>query len=508
VELLGFHPLALDVAGGYLALGLEDLETYAGSLKDHTDDAVEFGSDLKENLPTGHERSISATLLKSIQKLQPQGLDFLRLASVLAVSPIPVSLVADVFSAVEESGKQRAREALSQVDALSLCESSGEAARTVHALVTRTMHFHFGDDGRTAQLRSGAVQVLKDRLKQIADIGEYAQIEKDIPHARRLTEESISNVPEISLALWLAHRDYQNGQYSTARLLGEKTLTASKQLLGPMDRGTLAAAANLAQTLFAQGDLRAAREIQDWVLPARSVLLGVKNHDTLVSKEDLALTMAAQGDLKDACQLQEEAVQARWRPPGQEDLEYVKAMNNLAQTLYKLHDLDHAQAYQVRVLETTRRISGDDSPETFSPMLNLAMTLKARPDGLAEAKKLELSVVARIPGVLGEEHPSTLNAKNNLATTYILEGDFEGARKLLEPVVAAEQKVLGERHPWTLWAMQNLATCLFRLGQHTKAIELQKAVVAGRSQVLGNDHPDTVGACNSLAAMTVSTASG
>lgn len=472
------------------------------SLKDRTDDAVEFGNALKESLPTGHERSISATLLKSIRQLQPQGLDFLRLASVFAVSPIPVGLVAEIFSTVEESGKQRALEALSQVDAFSLCERSGDAARTVHALVTRTMHFQFRGDGRTAQLRSAAVQVLKDRLKRIADIGEYAQIEKDIPHARRLIEDSISNVPEISLALWLAHRDYQSGQYSTARLLGERTLTACQQLLGPMDRGTLAAAANLAQTLFAQGDLKGARKIQEWVLPARRNLLGLKHHETLVSKEDLALTMAAQGDLQDACKLQQEVVQTRWRPPGKEDLDYVKAMNNLAQTLYKLRDPDHAQEYQVRVLETTRRISGDDSPDIFTAMLNLAMTLKARPDGLADAKKLEQSVLARIPGVLGEEHPDTLNAKNNLATTYILEGDYEGARKILEPVLAAEQRVLGDHHPWTLWAMQNLATCLFRLGQHTKAIELQKAVVAGRSQVLGNDHPDTVGARKSLAVMT------
>jgi tetratricopeptide (TPR) repeat protein len=506
--LLGFHPLAVDVAGGYLALGLEDFETYAESLRDPMNDAVEFGDGLKENLPTGHERSISATLLKSIRQLQPQGLDFLMLASVLAVAPISVDLVADVFNVVEDHGKQRAGEALSQADSLSLCERSGEAARSVHTLVTRTIRFQFPNNDRTARLRSAAIQVLKDRLKRIADIGEYAQIENDVPHARRLTGDDISSVPEISLALWLAHRDYQRGQYSTARSLGERTLTTSRRLLGPMSRGTLAAGANLGQTLFAQGDLKEARQIQEWVLPARGILLGLKDHDTLVSKGDLALTMAAQGELQNAYKLQEEVVEARWQPPGKENVEYLTAMNNLAQMLYKLHDLQHAQEYQVRVLEATRRLEGDESLETLASMINLALTLKERPNGLAEAKKMEQFVVARIPGIVGEEHPDTLAAKNNLAATLILEGDYKGAREILEPVLAAAQRVLGDYHPTTLWAMHNLATSLFRLGEHGKAIEFEKAAVAGRSRVLGKDHPDTVGARDSLAAMIAASASG
>ena len=145
VELLGYHPLAVDVAGSYLAQGVDVFESYRQALANPMEDAVEFGKVLKENLPTGHERSISATLLKSIRQLEAEGLDCLRLASVLAVSPIPVNLISGVFDllGVGDTAKRYSVKAVNQVGALSLCERSGEEARIVHTLVSRTMRFQF-----------------------------------------------------------------------------------------------------------------------------------------------------------------------------------------------------------------------------------------------------------------------------------------------------------------------------------------------------------------------------
>jgi hypothetical protein len=61
VELLGWHPLAVEVAGSYLSQGFDTFESYVNALEDPDRDAVEFGASLKESLPTGHHRSISAT---------------------------------------------------------------------------------------------------------------------------------------------------------------------------------------------------------------------------------------------------------------------------------------------------------------------------------------------------------------------------------------------------------------------------------------------------------------
>ena len=66
---------------------------------------------LADALPNGHETSIAKTMLRSIRSLGAEGQDFLRLASVLAVAPIPASLVTAVFEkadGLEQSEAERA----------------------------------------------------------------------------------------------------------------------------------------------------------------------------------------------------------------------------------------------------------------------------------------------------------------------------------------------------------------------------------------------------------------
>jgi hypothetical protein len=74
---LGHHPLAIEVAGSFLAKGTQSFGQYLEDLGKPDQDAAEFGAELRESLPTGHERSISGTLLKSIRLLGDEGVDFL-----------------------------------------------------------------------------------------------------------------------------------------------------------------------------------------------------------------------------------------------------------------------------------------------------------------------------------------------------------------------------------------------------------------------------------------------
>jgi Tetratricopeptide repeat len=231
------------VAGSYLAQGVEGFESYLQALANPLEDAVEFGKVLKESLPTGHERSISATLLKSIRQLAPEGLDFLRLASSLAVAPIPVNFVSEVFEFLGVGGtaKSYSLKAVDQVGALSLCERSGGEARVVHTLVSRTMRFQFPGDERTMRLRSAAIQVLIQRLARIGHIGEYSRIAMDMPHARHLVTINLQTEQEATLGLWVAHRDYERADYRSARQLQEQVLAARRRVLGEGHPGTLTA---------------------------------------------------------------------------------------------------------------------------------------------------------------------------------------------------------------------------------------------------------------------------
>src|SRR5664280_3637694 len=102
---LGYHALALDVPASALMSygGDEPYRKFREELSNQDEDALELSTELADTLPNGHEKSIAQTMLRSIRNLGAEGQDFLRLASVLAVAPIPASLVTAVF---EETDKR------------------------------------------------------------------------------------------------------------------------------------------------------------------------------------------------------------------------------------------------------------------------------------------------------------------------------------------------------------------------------------------------------------------
>ena len=116
-EDLGFHPLALAVTGGILEAdaGLGGFVQFRADLARHDQDELELATELGDQLPNGHEKSVAATLLRSVRGLSPEGLDFLRLASWLAVAPIPARLVQEALAVADglddDHARRRARAA-------------------------------------------------------------------------------------------------------------------------------------------------------------------------------------------------------------------------------------------------------------------------------------------------------------------------------------------------------------------------------------------------------------
>jgi hypothetical protein len=207
-EALGYHPLAVEVASSYLAKVGNGFRQYLDELTDPTQDALEYGASLRESLPTGHDRSITRTLLKSIQLLGEEGRDFLLLASGLAVAPITTSFLQEVFEAVgvEKGIPQTVLRALDQADSLSLSEKSGQDSRRIHSLVSRVVRFKLGDNDRVEQLRKAAVGVLCQRLSVAGDVREHPAIANEVAHSRHLTSTGLVNEVKCQQRYVKSHR--------------------------------------------------------------------------------------------------------------------------------------------------------------------------------------------------------------------------------------------------------------------------------------------------------------
>jgi tetratricopeptide (TPR) repeat protein len=454
-EELGNHPLAVEVAGGFLAVGVQTFEQYLQELAAPGLLAVEFGAELRESLPTGHDRSISRTLLKSIRQLSPGGLDFLRVASVLAVAPIPLALVGQILPEVVS--------AIDAVDSLSLCEKSGSDARTVHTLVSRTVRFVLADDGRLGEVRNAVIRRLSERLQLVPDIRRHSDVASEIFHARHILGAGLLTAEQATLGAWVAEYDYARGDLPTARRLREEVVEVRSRLLGEEHPDTLNAKSSLAATLWAQGEFVAAQKLEEQVLRAMRPLLGDDHPDTLNAMHVLALIFWAQNRWAGGRELEEQVL-------GEDHLDTLKAMGNLAHSRWAEGDLVGARELEEQVLEAMRRLLGDEHPHTLTAMNNLADTLRTQGD-LVRARKLQEQVLEAMRRLLGEEHPHTLAVINNLAATLKAEGSLARAQKLLEHVLEGRRRVLGVDHPDTLVTLRALAdtiSCAEQLGRFEK----------------------------------------
>ena len=506
-EDLGYHALALDVTASALlsSVATEPFSDFRARLARPDKDGLALAETLADALPNGHEKSIAQTMLSSIKGLGGEGLDFLRLASVVAVAPIPASIVVAVFQEADElsheDADERASLAFKQATSASLAEIAGEKqeARSVHTLVSRAVRFHEkSPPERTQALQVAAVKVLGAEIAKAADDPRlHKQIEFHVTHARQVIAIP-ENESEADLVGWLAQYDYVRGSYVSAQTLRERELEFRRHAQGQEHLDTLTSMNHLALTLWALRDLAGARKLQEETLATRRRVLGPEHPDTLQSMNNLAVVLDEQGDHAGARQTKEETLGIQRRVLGPEDPGTLISMNNLALTLWALGDLAGARKLHEEALAICRRVLGPEHPNTLGSMINLAETLRGQGD-LAGARELQEDTLAIHRRMLGREHPHTLNSMNNLAQTMGEQGDLAGARKLQEEVVETVRRMLGPEHPHTLSSMNNLATTLEAQGDLARARDLHEETLAIRRRILGAEHPHTLISMNNLA---------
>jgi tetratricopeptide (TPR) repeat protein len=459
IDELGRHALAVD-----LARHLVRLQGYAKVLDDLRNpdkDALHLAAKLGVELPTGHDKSIAQTFLRSIEMLDATALDALRVAAILAPhTPIPRDLLSLIRLVADDLKPDQAEEgtvlALDQTAAHSLCEM-GDSVYVVHALVCRTVGLRHADD-RGQALHQASLKGLTALFQQADDARHHPVLAPLIPHARAISD-NLASAAQATLAGRLGHYYFAAGLYPTARDLYERVLDARRRILGADHPDTLVSMSNLAATLFAQGDLAGARALQEQELETCRRIQGPDHPDTLTSMNNLAGTMRALGDL----------LAAR-----------------------KMHEAE---------LEICRRILGPDHPDTLTSMNNLAATLHAQGD-LAGAHALEEEVLETRRRIQGPDHPDTLTSMNNLALTLEALGDLAGACEMQQQVLDARHRILGADHPQTLGSAVMLAQYWAESGEMAKAVDLAAWAAQGLVAKLGPDHPHTQMAVQVYAALT------
>ena len=472
---LGRQALALAVIGSRLAAAAADKPFAAvhEELQRQDEDALELAARFTGLLPTGHETSIAATLLRSIRMLGPEGLDLLRLASVLAAAPIPLRLIRDSFAKAGPPGigdaETRLELGVHQTGRLSLSERN-EDYLSVHSLVSRVIRFQDPGKERSEELRRAAVDALVEKLPgSTGDWNVHPEIEFDVVHARQLLPAAGSESPYLLNCL--GNYDYERGAYDSAeRLLRQCILelgdSSERQKLN-QTKARLA----LAEVLRERGDVAAAVKLQEEALDELRRKLGRRHKDTLVAMTQAGKGRFALGDVRGAIKLLEEAAEGLMQVAGVDDAHTLTAIGELAVSYFTSGDYQSALPMQIKNVELCAKVLGSEHRDTLTAMNSLAVTKRALGDfdGALTLQRKATEALRRLAGI---RHYATLGATNQLAYTLYLAGHLDEAEQWFREVYETRKQMFGEAHADTLNSANGLASVLAGKGNTKDAARL------------------------------------
>lgn len=162
-------------------------------------------------------------------------------------------------------------------------------------------------------------------------------------------------------------------------------------------------------------------------------------------------------------------------------------LNDLAQQLFE------------QALATRRELLGDEHPQTLDALNNLSTALQNQ-GRASEALPLLEEVVEARRRVEGDGQASTLTSMSNLGGVLIDLGRSAEALPLYREALEKRQRTLGPDNTHTLTSISNLATLLWELGEREEAMTLYREALDKRRRVLGDEHPHTLSSLSSLGA--------
>jgi tetratricopeptide (TPR) repeat protein len=157
-----------------------------------------------------------------------------------------------------------------------------------------------------------------------------------------------------------------------------------------------------------------------------------------------------------------------------------------------------AQKQLQRAMDLRLRLLGENHPDTIDAIDDLAW-LYRNEGKYAQAEPLASKVLESRRRLLGEEHPDTIVSMSKLAVLYRFEGKPAQAEVLTGKVLEIRRRISGEENDATLLAMNNLGAVYQIEGKYAQAERLLSRLLAIRRRVSGPEHPDTLIAMDNVA---------
>ena len=354
---LGDLPLALDLAGRYLAKEGIDIPDYQDELAEE-ESLLEHESFISEELnrTTAHVRSLTATFRYSWKYLQTEN-EYDILASRVFLSsgycapnvPIPEELLQESLELEGKAGSRKLKRALNRLNRMGLLTES-EGSAVIHSLMAEFARIL--DSDLDASVFPDISSALITMAITANNSGFPTQFLPLRPHVQSVGDWAGDRDLEVRATLWnnMGYFLESVADFNGARPYYEQALAIRMEVLGEKHPDTASSLNNLGYLLQAMGDYGCARPYYEQALAINREVLGEKHPDTALSLNNLGYLLDSMGDYDGARPYYEQALAIDKEVLGEKHPDYAIDLNNMGVLLGAMGDLPGARPYYEQAL--------------------------------------------------------------------------------------------------------------------------------------------------------------
>lgn len=258
--------------------------------------------------------------------------------------------------------------------------------------------------------------------------------------------------------------------YKAAEAHWRRLLAINTETLGPKDNETLVATGFLATNLAKQGRPAEALPLRRALLDARTAEFGIHHAKTIAATGNLAGLLVELGDMQGAEKLFRQALAANLALHGEQHRETASQYANLAVALRGLGRFEEAATMLDKALAIDETMTGPNGPDVALHHYNRAINLTEL-SRYADAEAAANRALAIWRATKGDDSTDAALGYTVLGYCYSLTGRFAEADTAYHKALAIRTKWLGEGHPLTAEASNNLALSMENRGFPPSAIE-------------------------------------
>jgi tetratricopeptide (TPR) repeat protein len=208
--------------------------------------------------------------------------------------------------------------------------------------------------------------------------------------------------------------------------------------------------------------------------------------EAAICLHNLGSTYSAEGRYAEAAESYRQALRI-WEKASGYEASTAIAQGNLGTALQLLGRYSEAEALELHSLETLKRLLGPEHPDTAAAYNNLGDIYTAQ-GRYAEAETSFRKAAAIREKILGRDHPDTALTWAALSVVYRREGKYADAIELLKRALVAAEAI----DPWhsrVAVILNNLATTYLDQGNLKESGKLMTRAISIWTKTVGPDHP-------------------